>query len=357
MNALDYLKKLNDAGYEAYIVGGYVRDYILNIDSTDIDITTSATPKEVAKIFDINKADDLGCINIKDGDLNIDITTYRKESNYIKRKPNKLYYVKDLNTDLLRRDFTINTLCMDRKGKIIDRLNGSKDLESKTLRVVGSVKKKFRDDPLRMLRALRLSIVLDFKIEDTALAYIISNKKLLKTLSYDRIKDEINKILISKNACEGLKLLKMLGILEVLDIDYKRIVFCDDLIGMWSQLKYSDNYKFSKAKNTRIKNIRSIVKQKNIDEKTIFKYGLYDTIVAAKILGIDEKLPIKLHESMQIHTASELKIDGNTIKRVLNMDKNPKIKKIKEELLDEILSNNLNNNEDELIEYILKKWK
>ena len=357
MKALKYLKKLNDAGFEAYIVGGYVRDYILKIESTDIDITTSATPKEVANIFNITKADDLGCVNIKNGDLNIDITTYRKEGFYSNRKPKKLVYVKDLRTDLLRRDFTINTLCMDQNSEIIDKLNGFKDLESKTLRVVGSVKKKFKDDPLRMLRALRLSIVLDFKIEDSALAFIISNKKLLKSLSYDRVKEEISKILISKNAPEGFNVLKMLGILDVLDIEYNDLVFCDDLIGMWAQLEYSDNYRFSKAQSARIKNIRYIIKNGKIDEKIIFKYGLYDSIVAAKILGISEKKLIKMHESMLVHTPKDLKIDGNTIKRVLSIEKNPKIKKIKETLINEILNNNLENNEDDLVEYILKKWK
>ena len=357
MKELDYLKKLNEAGYEAYIVGGYVRDHILNIKSTDIDITTSATPKEVAKIFNITKADDLGCINIKNGDLNIDITTYRKESSYVNRKPKKLHYVKDLRTDLLRRDFTINTLCMDKDGKVIDLLKGSTDLESKTLRVVGSVKKKFRDDPLRMLRALRLSIVLDFKIEDSALAFIISNKDLLKTLSYDRRKEEISKILISKNAPDGFNLLKMLGILDILNIKYNDLVFCDDIIGMWAQIDYNENYKFSKAQNIRIKNIRAIIKNKIINEKIIFKYGLYDSIVAAKILEINEKKLIKMYESMQIHTIKDLKIDGNTIKRVLGIDKNPKIKDIKNTLIEEILDNNLNNDEDDLIEYILKKWK
>ena len=357
MEAFKYLKKIEKAGFEAYIVGGFVRDYILGISSTDIDITTNATPKEIADIFKIKKADNLGCINIKSGKLNIDITTYRKESSYINRKPKKLSYVKDLRTDLLRRDFTINTICMNSKGEIIDILSARKDIDNHIIRVVGNTKKKFKDDPLRMLRALRLSIVLDFKIEDDALAFIIRNKKLLKTLSYDRVKNEINKILISQNVIKGMQLLKMLGILDVLDLSYLDIVNCDDLIGMWAQIKYNNNYRFTKLETTRINNIKKIIEGGTIDKNIIFKYGLYDSTVAAKILNIDQKRVLKIYENMGIHTSKELNINGNKIKLLLNMDKSPKIKEIKNILVKEILDGNLSNSEDDLIEYILEKWK
>ena len=132
MEPLDYLKKIEKEGFEAYIVGGYVRDYLLGYKTTDVDITTSATPKNVCKIFGINTGEELGCVNIKSSDLNVDITTYRKESNYFKHRPKSVVYVDDLKTDLQRRDFTINTICMDSDGNILDLLGGRKDLEMRT---------------------------------------------------------------------------------------------------------------------------------------------------------------------------------------------------------------------------------
>ena len=353
---LSFLKKLTDAGFDAYIVGGFVRDYIIGIKSTDIDITTNATPKQVAEIFKIKESDNLGCINIKKNKLNIDITTFREEKYETDRYP-IISYTNDLKTDLYRRDFTINTICMDKDGKIIDILGAREDLDNKILRVVGSVPEKFKNDPLRMLRAIRLSTVLDFQIEDEALSYIINNKNEFKTLSFERIKDELSKMLLSKNSIKGMKLLKTLNILDVLEIKFGKLTFTDDLMGMFSQIEFSDNYKFSKLEKKRINNIKKIVKSGKIDEFTIFKYGFYDSTVAGKILGISKRKVLSINESMPIHTSKDLLVDGNKIQNFLNVEKSPLIKKVKDDLIYNILKGNLKNDEDELIEYILEKWK
>ena len=134
--ALDVLKILTSHGYLAYIVGGFVRDYLLDRKTNDIDICTSATPKEILKLFDNVIVSDVeyGSVVVVYKGYKCDITTFRKEIKYEgNRKPIKIKYIKDVKKDLLRRDFTVNTLCMDCEGKILDILNVKKDLENKVL--------------------------------------------------------------------------------------------------------------------------------------------------------------------------------------------------------------------------------
>ena len=356
MDILDYLKKLEDKGYEAYIVGGYVRDKLLNIESSDIDITTNAKPKDVANIFDTKAKDNLGVINIKTEKYNIDITTYRKESHYIGHKPKKLSYVKDLKTDLLRRDFTINTICLNSKGDIIDLLGGQKDLEKKIIKSVLKPSKKFKEDPLRMLRALRFAIVYNFKINDEELIFILNNKKLFSNISYDRKKQELGKILISKNVINGLMLLKTLGLTEILEIEYDKIVKVNDYIGMWAQIDFSDNYSFTKLERERIANIREIVESKKVDKFTIFEYGYYDAFIASQILKINKETIAKINSEMEIHSKDELDIDSLEIKKLVPEDF-VEIDKIKDKLVEEILNGKLKNKKDALKKYISKNWK
>jgi len=358
MEALDYLKKIEDAGYTAYIVGGYVRDTLLGRASTDVDITTSASPKEIANIFGLNLNDKLGCVNIKTSTLNIDITTFRSEAHYLGHTPKKVTYVSDLKTDLKRRDFTINTICMDKTGKIIDLLDGQKDLENRELRVVGKVKRKFREDPLRMLRALRFSIIYDLKIGEEELMFILNNKALFKEISYERRKEELDKILISEYSIKGLEFLKNLNILEILEIDYPaNLIYVRDIVGMWSQLSFTDKFPFTKVEKQRIQNIRRIVEDAKINNETIFNYGLYDTLIGAEILGIEKESINEMYADMKIHSKEELSINGSDIKSILDLESGPKIKEIKKDLICNLLSGNLTNDKESLTEYIKKKWK
>ena len=359
MYALDVLKKIEKAGYKAYIVGGFVRDKLLGINSSDVDIATSASPKEVARIFDLNQDDELGCTNIKSSEYNIDITTFRKEAEYVGHRPKKVKYVDDLETDLKRRDFTINAICMDSNGKIIDPLNGKIDLDKKLIRVIGSIKKKFSEDPVRILRAIRLSIIYDLKIQDDELVFIINNSDLLMNVSYTRKKEEISKILTSRNCLKGLYFLKTIGILDVLDIKLNdNIVYVKDIMGMWAQIEYSSKYPFSKLENQRIKSIRSIIKYGKIDEVILFQYGLYDSLVAAEILGVDAKVVKSSYDTMAIHSRDDISISGKRIKELLNIEKDsPIIKIIKRDLIMNLVSGNLTNEQKVLEEYIIKKWK
>ena len=161
---VNVLKKIESNNFEAYVIGGYVRDKLLGIETYDIDIATNALPKDIMSIFNIKSVTNYGTAKISTDNYRFDIATYRKELSYSNRNP-EVKYINSLNEDIVRRDFTINTIAMNKDGEIVDYLNGVKDLQNRLIRCVGDPTQKIKEDPLRILRALRFSIILDFKLE------------------------------------------------------------------------------------------------------------------------------------------------------------------------------------------------
>jgi len=188
-NALILLEKINKLGYEAYIVGGYSRDKYLGIKSYDIDICTNMTPDIIKKNFNVTKDNNYGSLII---DNIYEITTYRKDIYLDSRFP-KIEFVDNLEEDLKRRDFTINTLCIDYNGNYIDKLNSINDLNNKIIKTVKNSDESFNEDPLRIIRALRFKIDLDFTLSKEIIESIDKNKHLLTKVSKKRIEKEINK--------------------------------------------------------------------------------------------------------------------------------------------------------------------
>lgn len=196
---------LNINGYEAYLVGGCVRDFIMGQTAHDYDITTSALPNEIMSVFKDEKTVPTG---IKHGTITIiiegvslEVTTYRTESGYSdNRHPDKVTFASSLNDDLSRRDFTVNAIAYDVSGKLTDVFGGIKDIEEKTLRCVGDPKQRFEEDALRIIRALRFSSVLGFDIEKNTYDALFECKELLKNVSAERIREEFVKLLCGKDA-------------------------------------------------------------------------------------------------------------------------------------------------------------
>ena len=182
------------------------------------------------------------------------------EFNGIKFFSNKGMKIPDtLEEDITRRDFTVNSICMDKDGKIIDLLNGKKDLNKKIIRTIGDASFKIKQDSLRILRAIRFASCLNFKIEDSLKKAIKENKDLLKTLSYERKKEELTKIFTSDNKAYGVKLLKELDLLDVLELtNIDNVLRTKDLIGMWSTITVNDNYPFTKKEKELINNMNVI---------------------------------------------------------------------------------------------------
>jgi poly(A) polymerase/tRNA nucleotidyltransferase (CCA-adding enzyme) len=215
------IEKLQKEGFEAYIVGGCVRDFLLGKEPNDWDVTTNAKPEELTKIFpDSFYENKFLTVTVKTGSAKenlseIEITTYRYEAEYSdKRHPDQVEYAKDLSEDLARRDFTINAMAMDAKKKIIDLFDGKTDLKNKIIKTVGNPEERFGEDALRMLRAVRFATTLGFKIEDKTAQAIKKNSIWLEAVSQERIRDEFVKMIMSENASDGIELLKELNLLK-----------------------------------------------------------------------------------------------------------------------------------------------
>lgn len=350
-NIKKILETLENEGYQAYLVGGYVRDYLLGVTSFDVDIATDALPKDIHRIFNSIK-NNYGSVNIKVDKLNVDITTFRKDLNYVNRRPSKVVYINNLKDDLERRDFTINAICMNKNGKIIDLLNGCKDLDRRTIKMIGSIDVKLKEDPLRIMRAIRFACILDFKIEDELYEKIKEYSYLVGDLSKERIKNELDKILISKNYKYGLELMKDTKISEVLEINYDDINYVDDLLGMWAQVKVL-NIPFTNVEKGNIIKITEVLDFGKIDNEILYKYGLYISRVAGKILNIKTTKISKMYNKLPIKSREDIDITSKEISSIVGVGE--VIGETYKIIEKEILNYRLKNKKSEILKYLEKR--
>lgn len=229
-------KELEKAGFQAYLVGGCVRDFLRGVTPKDWDITTNAKPDEIEEIFDDtfynNEFGTVGIVNeqTKNETLKVvQVTPYRLETTYSDaRHPDSVEFGNSLEDDLKRRDFTVNAIAYNiTKGQIIDLYKGQEDLKNRMLRAVGDADERFAEDALRMLRAIRLSAELAFSIEKTTQYAIEKNTILLKKISIERIRDEFIRILMSDRPMEGILTAQKLGVLKYIVPDLERGVEID----------------------------------------------------------------------------------------------------------------------------------
>ncbi len=230
--AFELVKRLRRAGYDqTYIVGGYVRDYILKRSETGaIDLATEAEPTQVGKVLGrrykiIPTGLKHGTLTVHSGKIDIEITTLRAEGKYTDyRHPDRVRYVRDVRLDAARRDFTVNALYLDPINRtVLDYYDGCADIAAKRLRFVGSASKRIEEDPLRMMRAMRFSSVLDFKISKEAFDAIRSRAILIGKISPERIKQELDKIMATPGKVAGLRLLRQSGLLQRIFPELERL--------------------------------------------------------------------------------------------------------------------------------------
>ena len=206
-------------GYQLFLVGGTVRDILLNLEIDDMDVVTDATPTEMKEFipgdYTFSK---MGSVKYHFEGVKFDITTLRKEKNYRDyRHPKDVIFVKDLKTDHYRRDFTINAMYMDKHFKLYDYENGLEDLNNRVIKMVGKPYKRFKEDPLRIIRCLRFSLTYDFTIDPETKNALMKSIKFLDNVSKDKIKMEIKKIKgIEKDKIE--KLFSDYSIKQFLDV-------------------------------------------------------------------------------------------------------------------------------------------
>jgi tRNA nucleotidyltransferase/poly(A) polymerase len=224
---LKIYRKIQDAGFQVFLVGGCVRNILLQKPIKDWDMTTAAMPEQILEIYKDGFYDNaFGTVGlpfeISGVKQVVEMTTFRTEAGYSDRRhPGKVSWGKSLEEDLARRDFTINAIAMKLETKpeglvhiLIDTYDGQKDLENKIIRAVGDPKQRFKEDALRLLRAVRIATELSFEIQDDTWTEIISDAPLIKEVSGERIRIELLRILKSDNAYEGIMLLKDSGLLK-----------------------------------------------------------------------------------------------------------------------------------------------
>lgn len=229
---VEVLKNIQAAGFEAYIVGGCVRDLIMDRNPNDWDITTNAVPEKIMELFpDSFYENDFGTVGVKvepfieNGKLKpgrehdvVEVTTYRIESQYSdRRRPDEVKFAQTLEEDLSRRDFTMNAIALQLTGQndfeIVDLYEGQKDIENRIIHTVGNAAERFNEDALRIVRAIRFHAQLGFAIEENTFEAIKNNVALIKHVALERIKDEFTKIILSDNPAEGIDMMQQTGLL------------------------------------------------------------------------------------------------------------------------------------------------
>jgi len=216
----DIYKKFQDAGFEIYLVGGSVRNLIMKREVKDWDLTTNAQPSEMTQLFPDSFYDNqFGTVGIPieiDGKKHVvEVTTFRTESGYSdKRRPDEVAWGKTIQEDIARRDFTINAIALQLPDTIIDTYDGKKDIEEKVIRAVGDPQKRFKEDALRLLRAIRIATELGFTIEEKTWTELQFDAPLIQHVSGERVRIEILRILASEFPYDGIMLLKNSKLLD-----------------------------------------------------------------------------------------------------------------------------------------------
>lgn len=354
--ALSILKIFYDHHFKAYIVGGYPRDLYLNRKSIDIDICTNATPKEITELFkeSMVSKQQYGSVTMVVNKVRFEITTFRKEIKYENNRfPVKIKYVNHLMEDLKRRDFTINTLCIDYEGEQIDLLNAKKDLDNKLIKTVGNASLKIKEDILRSLRAIRFATVLDFRLDEKLKEAIVKNKELLKKLSFYRKKDELEKIFSSTNAGYGISLLEELNLFPSLSLEPSRkIVVTTCSLGIWAQFNSIQGYLFSSHEKEIIQNIQKVLALDILDNKVLYKYGLYVCTIAGEIQGIDRGLIVAKYNNLPIFNKKDIKMSVLEICSILNKEPGEFVKDVLNQIENAILDGKLANQKETITTFL-----
>lgn len=377
------IETLQTLGFEAYIVGGAVRDIVLGKPPTDIDIATSALPDEVKATFSrsIDVGIEHGTIVVLMDECAIEVTTFRTDGKYVDhRRPTHVTFVRSLEEDMKRRDFTMNAMALTQDEEIIDLFGGKEDIQNGIIRTVGDPNHRFAEDALRMLRAIRFSSQLNFQLEEKTSEAITTNATNIQKISVERITNELEKIWLSNFPINALKEIEKTKIGQwlpgSLNWSSKMWEQFDDnksTVHGWTFLSLMQNkdkqdkipslYKLS---NQQKMEIQQIVKAVHIREQRFFStVDLYQfsegTIVTAekfvKILfpsieTTDANTIVEMKKALPIQSKKELSITGNDLMKWLDKPGGPWLKEMINEVVQAILHKEIDNHPEQIKEWI-----
>lgn len=378
--AIEIVKMLERAGYEAYLVGGSIRDLLLNRKIRDYDIATNATPHEVKEIFHhvIPVGLEHGTVLVRKNGLSVEVTTFRK-----KASDDSFTFAEKIEDDLAFRDFTINALAMDSEGNIIDVYNGQADLNSKTIRAVIDPYQRLKEDPLRMLRAIRFSSQLGFTIEANTLQAICELKERIEQVAIERIKDEMTQLLQGDYFNRAKKYLVQSHLIEYLPVFSGHRSYIDILmkeekpfisfshaiallhhfdetisINRWIKAWNGSNKEKKEAKNL----LYALQEFENngltnwliyLLDQSLHKpfIRLLDTIYNESITENDL---VEMRKRLPIQARNELALSGHLVMQWIPDKKpGPWIQKLIEQTEYKVVMNQIENNEQKIKEWIL----
>ncbi|WP_407281377.1 CCA tRNA nucleotidyltransferase [Lactococcus formosensis] len=384
VKALPVLEKIQAHGFEAYFVGGSVRDALLQRSIHDVDIATSAYPAETKAIFPhtIDVGIDHGTVLVLVGQSeaeHYEITTFRTESTYTDyRRPDSVDFVRELSEDLKRRDFTINAFAMDTEGEIIDLFDGLSDLAGSRLRAVGIATERFNEDALRIMRAMRFAATLNFNVEEETFKAMQARAHLLSKISIERIFIELDKLLLAKDWKKGLEILleseaytflpdlqekAIHALIQTLNSDF---TFANSAQAWAALLVHSDQINVKtflkkwKVSNDFIKYVHDLTEAYKLESwslESIYRYGLekallVDQLKVAAGQDVDCEQAYIYDAKLQIHSKSELAVTGNDIIQTFNIKPGPILGKLLHQIEEQVVNNQLKNDRNKILIYI-----
>lgn len=389
--ALGIIRQLKKHGYEAYFVGGAVRDLLLKRNIGDVDIATSALPHEVMQLFP--KTIDIGSqhgtvVVIHDG-IPYEVTTFRADGNYEDhRRPESVTFVRSLYEDLKRRDFTMNAIAMDEAGKLIDPFGGQDAITNRMIRTVGDPKERFSEDALRMMRAIRFVSQLGFSLDEETKQAIIENAPLLAHISVERMTMEFEKLLEGPFASRALSLLvetRLFFYLPMLcekenelqtaarydwrklDSRGQRWGFLCHILRVDSPVRFLRAWKLPNRIIKEVETVLRIVQTTHSDsdwtKERLFAFGLEHVIAAETVRSVangenvDERRK-KLRElfmSLPIKTKSELAVRGHDIMKWFGKPGGPWVKEILELIERAVIHGEVENHKERIHEWLIHR--
>ncbi|SIQ38071.1 tRNA nucleotidyltransferase (CCA-adding enzyme) [Peribacillus simplex] len=384
LKSVPILEVIEEAGYEAYFVGGSVRDFILGRPINDVDIATSATPQEIKRIFP-NTADigiDHGTVLAITDTGTYEITTFRTESGYSDfRRPDSVQFVRSLTEDLQRRDFTMNAMAMDKTGKIIDPFNGKCDLAEKRIITVGNPHERFHEDALRMMRALRFVSQLDFDLDPETFDSLKENAQIISEIAVERILVEFEKLVAGSNKIRAFSLLLESGLYQYLPQFSSKKDHLMDLLNLplhqlkaaeiWSIImvntKDQDLEKALREWKLPLKTIRSVQRTIQLVKEEpsaidVFRAGHGVTVQAAKVkaalsggnVSDAEENAHQRYNELIIKQMSDLAVTGTDLLNWHQERPGPWVKEYLEKILKAVLDEELRNDKEEIKRWLVK---
>ena len=371
------LNDLKKNGYEGFIVGGAVRDYLLKEPLNDIDITTNAKPHQVSKIFKTKPTGlKYGTVTVFMNNETYEVTTYRIDGEYQDaRHPESVTFSETVEEDVKRRDFTINGLLMTASNEIIDYVDGKEDLKHKLIRTIGNPMDRFNEDALRMLRAFYFQSKLGFQIEKETRDAITSMKHKLKEIAMERILNELLKIFKGKYVKRAIHSLVTTGVHQELPglakgLEYvnqmEELPFIDALFTLSFTLNKSvpKAWPFSNKHRHKYETASMLALNYNdFDAYTLYTYGLELCLLANKVnfmLGKSKNQKQKIEkdfENLPIQSDLDLKLRATDMIKLTQKKAGAWVKQLQTEMVIEVINRRLENKKEALEDYVLKHMK